>query len=127
MVRRNSKRLLKLVLTICAAVVCGGLLLKAAISSLELQASVMVDRSEVLHSRLNGVSRLTSKDPLKKSWYEATSVAIPPGPGEKGSPFYLPPGLEKTKEELYKETGFNALVSDFISLNRTLPDIRHSR
>ncbi|GFQ67109.1 polypeptide N-acetylgalactosaminyltransferase 10 [Trichonephila clavata] len=131
MVRRNRKRLFKLVLTICAAVFCGGLLLKAAVTSLELQTSVMVavehDRSENLQTRLSGFSGLhQGKEPLKKSWYEATSVAIPHGPGEKGSAFFLPPGLEKTKEELYKENGFNALVSDFISLNRTLPDIRHS-
>ncbi|GBN20163.1 hypothetical protein AVEN_137821-1, partial [Araneus ventricosus] len=130
MVRRNRKRLFKLVLTICAAVFCGGLLLKAAVTSLELQTSVMVavehDRSEILQTRLSGFSGLVPKEPLKKSWYEATSVVIPHGPGEKGSAFYLPPGLEKTKEELYKENGFNALVSDFISLNRTLPDIRHS-
>ncbi|CAL1267075.1 unnamed protein product [Larinioides sclopetarius] len=130
MVRRNRKRLFKLVLTICAAVFSGGLLLKAAVTSLELQTSVMVnvehDRSEILQTRLSGFSGLIPKEPLKKSWYEATSVVIPHGPGEKGSAFYLPPGLEKTKEELYKENGFNALVSDFISLNRTLPDIRHS-
>ncbi|GIZ02623.1 uncharacterized protein CEXT_641301 [Caerostris extrusa] len=114
MVRRNSKRLLKLVLTICAAVVCGGLLLKAAISSLELQASVMVDRSEVLHSRLNGVSRLTSKDPLKKSWYEATSVAIPPGPGEKVHPSTYPRDWRKLKKNCIKKralTPWSAILS----------------
>lgn len=64
---------------------------------------------------------------MKKSWYEPTSVQIPHGPGEQGAAFVLPPGLEKAKEDLYKENGFNALVSDFISLNRTLPDIRHPR
>ncbi|XP_035213974.1 putative polypeptide N-acetylgalactosaminyltransferase 10 [Stegodyphus dumicola] len=130
MVRRNRKRLLKLMLTICVAVFCGGLLLKAAVTSLELQTSVMValehERSDTFLTRLPGMSIFQQvKEPLKKSWYEPTSVSIPHGPGEQGAPFVLPLGLEKTKEDLYKENGFNALVSDFISLNRTLPDIRH--
>ncbi|XP_054709376.1 putative polypeptide N-acetylgalactosaminyltransferase 10 [Uloborus diversus] len=130
MVRRNRKRLFKLVLTICAAVFCGGFLLKVAVTSLELQTSLMVavehDRGENLLTRLSGIGgSQQTKEPLRKSWYEPISVIIPHGPGEQGAPFVLPSGLDKTKEELYKENGFNALVSDFISLNRTLPDIRH--
>ncbi|XP_071044470.1 putative polypeptide N-acetylgalactosaminyltransferase 10 isoform X2 [Parasteatoda tepidariorum] len=69
------------------------------------------------------MGKKNTKDPLKKSWYDVKE--IPHGPGEQGLPFYLPSGFEKFKHELYKENGFNALVSDFISLNRTLPDIRH--
>lgn len=65
--------------------------------------------------------------PMRKSWFEPRDISIPPGPGEQGTAFSLPPGLDRTKEELYKANGFNALVSDFIALNRTLPDIRHPR
>ncbi|KFM81778.1 hypothetical protein X975_02347, partial [Stegodyphus mimosarum] len=75
MVRRNRKRLLKLMLTICVAVFCGGLLLKAAVTSLELQTSVMValehERSDTFLTRLPGMSIFQQvKEPLKKSWYE---------------------------------------------------------
>lgn len=64
--------------------------------------------------------------PQRKTWFKPQRTVIPHGPGEKGKAFYLPPGLEQAKEELYRVNGFNALVSDFISLNRTLPDIRHA-
>jgi polypeptide N-acetylgalactosaminyltransferase len=47
------------------------------------------------------------------------------GNGEHGKPATLPPSVtDKEKEELYKTNGFNALLSDHISLNRSLPDIR---
>ncbi|XP_014664811.1 PREDICTED: polypeptide N-acetylgalactosaminyltransferase-like 6 isoform X1 [Priapulus caudatus] len=47
------------------------------------------------------------------------------GPGEHGTAVILSPAEEGMKQELYKVNGFNALVSDKISLNRTLSDIRH--
>ena len=47
------------------------------------------------------------------------------GAGEQGTAYYLSPEDEKIKDSLYKVNGFNALVSDRISLNRTLKDIRH--
>lgn len=60
MVRRNRKKILKLVLTICAAVFFGGILLKAAVTSLELSTSVMVaiehERVDAFMTRLPGMS-----------------------------------------------------------------------
>lgn len=47
------------------------------------------------------------------------------GPGEQGSAVILSAEEEKKKDELYKVNGFNALVSDKISLDRSLQDIRH--
>ncbi|KAL1130306.1 hypothetical protein AAG570_013244 [Ranatra chinensis] len=48
------------------------------------------------------------------------------GNGEQGKPATLPPHFSaEEKEKLYKTNGFNALLSDFISLNRSIPDIRH--
>lgn len=47
------------------------------------------------------------------------------GFGENGSEAKLPKGLEKLKDFLYKENGFNAALSDLISVNRSVPDIRH--
>ncbi|XP_046665615.1 N-acetylgalactosaminyltransferase 6-like isoform X2 [Homalodisca vitripennis] len=47
------------------------------------------------------------------------------GNGEQGKAATLPPHITaEEKENLYKTNGFNALLSDNISLNRSLPDIR---
>ena len=47
------------------------------------------------------------------------------GPGEQGSAVILSAEEEKKKDDLYKVNGFNAYVSDKISLDRSLHDIRH--
>lgn len=49
------------------------------------------------------------------------------GPGEQGIGFVLDPIDSKSnlKQSLYSQNGFNALVSDKISLERSLNDIRH--
>lgn len=47
------------------------------------------------------------------------------GIGEQGKPAVLSPLQEVKKEQLYKVNGFNAALSDAISLNRSIPDIRH--
>ncbi|CAL1272726.1 unnamed protein product [Larinioides sclopetarius] len=133
MARRKRKRLCRMFLTICIAVFCVGLLLRAAVTTLGLRTFVVVDldpeESDTSKYHDPGMHILRQKNtPEKKSWFIQTkNVVIPHGPGEMGTPFFLPRELENTKNELYKANGFNALVSDFISLNRTLPDIRHSR
>ncbi|KAK6637460.1 hypothetical protein RUM44_007877 [Polyplax serrata] len=47
------------------------------------------------------------------------------GVGEQGKPAFLPDEENAQKEALYAVNGFNALLSDKIFLNRSLPDIRH--
>lgn len=48
------------------------------------------------------------------------------GNGEHGISATVPPKTTaEEKEKLYKVNGFNALLSDHISLNRSVPDIRH--
>ena len=47
------------------------------------------------------------------------------GPGEHGRPVFLDDPHEiKENERLYSKTGFNVLVSDKISVNRSIPDLR---
>ena len=45
------------------------------------------------------------------------------GDGEQGKPFPLT--YAERVDQAYRENGFNIYVSDKISLNRSLPDIRH--
>jgi polypeptide N-acetylgalactosaminyltransferase len=51
------------------------------------------------------------------------------GPGEQGLGVVLSPAevASKEKSSLYGQNGFNALVSDKISLERSLNDIRHAK
>ncbi|XP_043255319.1 N-acetylgalactosaminyltransferase 6 isoform X1 [Colletes gigas] len=47
------------------------------------------------------------------------------GMGEHGKPTFLSPSLDALKEKLYQVNGFNGALSDEISVNRSVPDIRH--
>ncbi|XP_054721987.1 N-acetylgalactosaminyltransferase 6-like [Uloborus diversus] len=130
MFRRKRKRLLKLILTVCAVMFCACMLLRTFFTTLELQSFIIIaedpEKSSATRVNFSGKNSLKeAKVPVRKSWFEPRNVSIPIGPGEHGTAFSLPPGLDRTKDELYKSNGFNALVSDFIALNRTLPDIRH--
>ena len=45
-------------------------------------------------------------------------------PGEKGRPVKTPQGREEEKKEKFKVNQFNLVVSEMISLNRSLKDVR---
>lgn len=47
------------------------------------------------------------------------------GIGEHGEAAYLEPEDESKRKELFSQNGFNGLLSDRISLNRSVKDIRH--
>uniref|UniRef100_A0A182W887 Ricin B lectin domain-containing protein n=1 Tax=Anopheles minimus TaxID=112268 RepID=A0A182W887_9DIPT len=49
------------------------------------------------------------------------------GPGEQGKPATLSPeeSDSEKRKELYYQNGFNALLSDKISINRSIADLRH--
>ncbi|XP_013772480.1 putative polypeptide N-acetylgalactosaminyltransferase 10 [Limulus polyphemus] len=129
--RRNTRRLIKFICTIALVLLMGTFVLKTLLVSHPLRGP----NGEVLSGR--GVMARQPEDlkiikkenkPLKIDWHNYTQIAEDvkrKGPGEQGTAFYLPPGVEQKKDQLYKVNGFNALVSDYIALNRSLPDIRH--
>ena len=66
----------------------------------------------------------------KKSYEDvnqANQDATKSGIGEQGIPAQLPAGKEKQRYDLWYTNGFNALLSDSISLDRALKDIRHRK
>lgn len=74
---------------------------------------------------INYTSISTSQESI--DWHDYKFIdeeKLRQGMGENGSVAKLPTGLEKLKEELFKENGFNAALSDLISINRSVPDIR---
>ena len=65
-----------------------------------------------------------------KDWHNYQQIASEgqkQGPGEQGAPYMLSPEDAKSTEKnnLLRANGFNALVSDKISLQRSLNDLRH--
>jgi polypeptide N-acetylgalactosaminyltransferase len=48
----------------------------------------------------------------------------PGGPGENGAAVKLPKANEEEIRERFKEHEFNIMVSEAISLNRSVPDFR---
>lgn len=66
----------------------------------------------------------------KIDWHDYKLIGIEQsrkGIGEQGKPGKLDESLESARKELFNQNGFNALLSDKISLNRSVPDIRHPR
>lgn len=47
------------------------------------------------------------------------------GIGEQGKPGTVPTNKERERKKLFNANGFNGLLSDMISLNRSVADIRH--
>lgn len=64
----------------------------------------------------------------KIDWHDYKLISIEQskvGIGEQGKPANVDPSEKEQKEKLFNKNGFNALLSDKISLNRSVPDIRH--
>lgn len=71
---------------------------------------------------------ITVTEHVKIDWHDHKLIeaeAKQKGIGEQGKAAFLSADDNDKKEQLYKVNGFNALLSDRIALNRSLPDIRH--
>ncbi len=65
-----------------------------------------------------------------RNWHDYKAMDLDKkrqGKGEQGSPVALPsdPDTKELEEKVYRVNGFDGLVSDQISLNRSVKDIRH--
>ncbi|XP_063086753.1 polypeptide N-acetylgalactosaminyltransferase 10 isoform X3 [Cavia porcellus] len=77
------------------------------------------------HSRQKKASFVGDGQKLK-DWHDKEAIrrdAQRVGNGEQGRPYPMTEG--ERVDQAYRENGFNIYVSDKISLNRSLPDIRH--
>ncbi|XP_053318327.1 polypeptide N-acetylgalactosaminyltransferase 10 [Spea bombifrons] len=82
----------------------------------EAQVALVRQKDDVVHE----------KAPGKKDWHDYEQIRREQeraGNGEHGKPF--PMTDADRVDQAYRENGFNIYVSDKISLNRSIPDIRH--
>lgn len=66
---------------------------------------------------------------IKIDWHDYKCIMAEKmrhGTGEHGAPAFLSSDVEDERKRLFDQNGFNALLSDKISLNRSVKDIRHS-
>jgi hypothetical protein len=75
------------------------------------------------------ISVYKTEQPKFRNWFDLEQVsrdASRTGLGENGSHVYLTdPGEIELNERLYQETGFSVVISDKISVNRSVPLIVH--
>uniref|UniRef100_A0ABK0LBN6 Polypeptide N-acetylgalactosaminyltransferase n=1 Tax=Rattus norvegicus TaxID=10116 RepID=A0ABK0LBN6_RAT len=131
--RRKEKRLLQAVALALAALV---LLPNVGLWALYRErqpdgspggsgAAVAPEAIQELHSRQKKTLFLGAEQRLK-DWHNKEAIrrdAQRVGNGEQGKPY--PMTDAERVDQAYRENGFNIYVSDKISLNRSLPDIRH--
>ncbi|XP_073913162.1 polypeptide N-acetylgalactosaminyltransferase 10 isoform X3 [Castor canadensis] len=131
--RRKEKRLLQAVALVLAALV---LLPNVGLWALYRErqpdgtpggsgAAVAPAAGQGSHSRQKKTSFLGDGQKLK-DWHDKEAIkrdAQRVGNGEQGRPYPLTDA--ERVDQAYRENGFNIYVSDKISLNRSLPDIRH--
>ncbi|NP_598950.2 polypeptide N-acetylgalactosaminyltransferase 10 [Mus musculus] len=131
--RRKEKRLLQAVaLALAALVLLPNVGLWALYRERQpdgspggLGAAVAPAAVQELHSRQKKTFFLGAEQRLK-DWHNKEAIrrdAQRVGYGEQGKPY--PMTDAERVDQAYRENGFNIYVSDKISLNRSLPDIRH--
>lgn len=135
--RRNTVTILKYLGVISVFLIMGPILLKSLLQNdggSEDDVFEQVPRgnpkiAEVVKRAADLRPQVNSNDKTTKiDWHDYKKIAEEQarvGPGEQGAAVILSAEEEKLKDELYKANGFNGYVSDKISLDRALKDIRH--
>ncbi|XP_055936162.1 putative polypeptide N-acetylgalactosaminyltransferase 10 [Argiope bruennichi] len=128
MLKRNARKFLKYLFFAAVILISGVAILKSFITVNNIDVNSIKSQE-----KYSGLPKAPNKlkipsDGEKIDWHNYTQINIEKnrkGPGEQGIAFYLPPGTEKRKDELYKVNGFNGFASDYIAINRSIADIRH--
>lgn len=85
------------------------------------------DRNRISPKALSGLNRINN-DHYKRDWHDYRSMhndQFDNSPGAHGQPAELLTNSNpKRVEEMFKDHGYNAVLSDRISPKRSLPDIR---
>ncbi|XP_026541563.1 polypeptide N-acetylgalactosaminyltransferase 10 isoform X2 [Notechis scutatus] len=88
-------------------------------------AAAAREEAQGFHARQRNEAYLGNRQ-RKKDWHDREAIKNDlqrTGNGEQGKPY--PMTDAEQVDQAYRENGFNIFVSDKISLNRSLPDIRH--
>ncbi|KAM4678492.1 polypeptide N-acetylgalactosaminyltransferase 10 [Discoglossus pictus] len=124
--RRKEKRLLQVVgLALAALLFMPNVGLWALYRERQLESSGAPEMGQVGLIRQKN-EYVKEKASGKKDWHDVDLIKKEnerTGNGEHGKPF--PMSEADQVDQAYRENGFNIYVSDKISLNRSLPDIRH--
>ncbi|MBN3276724.1 GLT10 acetylgalactosaminyltransferase, partial [Polyodon spathula] len=81
---------------------------------------------QAFHIRPKKEAKLGLDGDRRRDWHDQEAIrrdAARSGDGEQGKPFPLTDA--DREDQAYRENGFNIYVSDKISVNRSIPDIRH--
>lgn len=125
--RRNVKSVLKLAALFIITVLLTMFLYK----SMHMIHNLDSPEHEKLENAQNGaffIDNSKNKEKKKIDWHDYAKIEEDKnrvGIGEQGKPGVLDPSENEKKDKLFKQNGFNAVLSDKIALNRSLPDIRH--
>lgn len=134
MLRRNTRTLLKLLLSVVLFCLLVSLFSKAFLNDDESPRTLHDGKQPVVNPAILRPPEVPARQKQivkvvsKKDWHNYKQIVQESqrkGPGEQGASVSLSPSEDKEKEALYKVNGFNGLVSDKVSINRSLPDIRH--
>lgn len=71
--------------------------------------------------------RLPEPEGERKDWHDYVAMEadkLRVGLGEHGVAAHVDPSEKELEDQLYKKNGFNGLLSDRISVNRSVPDVR---
>lgn len=131
--RRNLTSIFKFIL-LCAITVLLTIFVYRALFFIQHRngdgGKVVADALKSFHPRLGAFFGGTDKNTkhIQIDWHDYKFMETEnarSGIGEHGVPAFLPNGLEEERKKLFAQNGFNALLSDKISLNRSVKDIRH--
>ncbi|XP_071951466.1 polypeptide N-acetylgalactosaminyltransferase 10-like [Antedon mediterranea] len=91
---------------------------------------VIKDPKEHIRTSDRNIKVLNYGDNIRIDWHNYTQIEADKhreGPGEHGIPIKLNAEMKKTEHQDFSANGFNLRVSDMVSLDRAIPDIRDPR